>query len=147
MVDAGMGGEDLDGVVEAPASVVAVASPPTIFVKDNERATVYRALGAMRLVGMQWHKGLEALVKGHEEALRERDAKTPRGVLLLLKALQKSSRDGGTQTISEVVSSCAAIEDTEHLMGLVKPHELSDVSRTDAYAYFEALAAAAERRS
>ncbi|CAH1692035.1 conserved hypothetical protein [Hyphomicrobiales bacterium] len=147
MVEAGMSGEDLDGVVEAPASVVAVVSPPTIFVKDNERATVYRALGAMRLVGMQWHKGLEALIKGHEEALRDRDAKAPRGVLLLLKALHKSSRDGGTQTISEVVASCAAIEDTEHLMGQVKPHELSDLSRTDVYTYFEALAAAAERRS
>jgi hypothetical protein len=147
MVDAGMGGEDLDGVVEAPASVVAVASPPTIFVKDNERATVYRALGAMRLVGLQWHKGLEALINAHEAALLDRDAKAPRGVLLLLKALHNSSRNGGTETISEVVTSCAAIEDTEHLMGQVKPHELSDVSRTDAYAYFEALAAAAERRS
>ncbi len=75
------------------------------------------------------------------------DSKAPRGVLLLLKAFHKSSENGGAETISKIVASCAAIEDTEHLMGLVKPHELSDLSRTDVFTYFEALAAAAERRS
>lgn len=147
MVETGLGVEDLDGVTEAPASVVAVVSPPTIFVKDFERATVYRALGAMRLVGLQWHKALEALITAHEKALADRDAKAPRGVLLLLKAFQESSRQGGKDTISDVVVSCAAIEDTEHLMGQVRPHELSDLSRADIYAYFDALAAAAERRN